>query len=155
MAVARGGLLNLGVYQAARSVLGLPLGLSHPALFFCAIMALMSAALAVTSSLVRKNEERNETEEQMGDKTQTGTNRVVGAAHGMLSIGYAGAILAAGIVPAGLFNRTVFGVGHVLLGVALILYMTGVTPSSKKSVKGFHNFIWKLFYAEHVLFPFL
>lgn len=147
VSVTRSILLNLGVYQAAKAVLGLPLLISPTALFFVAIMTVMSSVIAFTGRFSNNSPQKGVSED--------GTNRVVGTAHGMLSLSYAGAILAAGVAPTGLFNRTVFGVGHVLLGISLVLFMTGVQPSSKKSVNGFHNFIWKLFYAEYLLFPFL
>lgn len=156
VSVARGIVLNLGVYQAVKSVLGMPLSLSPTVLAFSAIMTVISTVIAITrdfsSSKFKRDSARGAPTDDM---SEAGTNRLVGTAHAMLSLSYAGAILAAGIAPAGLFNRTIFGVGHVLLGISLILYMTGVQPSSNKSVNGFHNFIWKLLYAEYILFPFL
>lgn len=149
----RGFLLNFGVYHATKSAMGVSFAWSPPITFLAAFMTVFATVIAISKDLP---DIKGDTKEGVPTfAARVGPHRLVGIVYALLALNYAGAVLTAGLAPAGAFNRTIFGVGHVVLAGWLISYMTGVRPSSQESIKKFYQFIWKLFYAEYILFPFI
>ena len=74
----------------------------------------------------------------------------------MLALNYVFAIGTAALAPAAAFNKPVMLAGHAaLLGHMAWYRNSRIDPSSQTSIKRFYAFIWRLFYAEYLLFPFI
>lgn len=149
----RGFLMNFGVYHATKSALKIPFAWSPPITFLAIFMSVFAAVIALAKDL--PDIEGDAAEGVPTFASTLGPGRMVSTVYLMLSLNYIGAILTAIFAPMGAFNRPVLGVGHFVLGAWLISYMPRVDPSSRQSVKDFYAFIWKLFYAEYLLFPFI
>lgn len=149
----RGFLLNFGVYHATKNALRVPFTWSPPITFLAIFMSIFATVIALAKDLPDIEGDR-----AGGIPTfasTVGPHKMVGVVYGMLILNYAGAVLTAGLAPVGVFNRTALGAGHLLLGMWLIKFMTTMEPSSRESINQFYAFIWKLFYAEYLLFPFI
>lgn len=149
----RGFLMNFGVYHATKNALKVPFAWSPPITFLAIFMTVFAAVIALSKDL--PDIEGDVAEGVPTFASTLGPGRMVSTVYVMLSLNYIGAILTAILAPAGAFNRPILGLGHFVLGAWLISYMSRVDPSSLQSVKKFYAFIWKLFYAEYLLFPFI
>lgn len=149
----RGFLLNFGVYHATKSALKVPFAWSPPIIFLAAFMTVFATVIALSKDLPDVKGDREEGVPTFA--SLVGPSRMVLIVYIMLSLSYIAAILTAVFAPPGAFNFPVLGVGHFILGFSLVCYIPRVDPSSLQSIKEFYAFIWKLFYAEYLLFPFI
>jgi homogentisate solanesyltransferase len=141
----RGFLMNFGVYHATGSALGLPFAWTPPIVFLAAFMSVFACVIALAKDLP----------DIRGDKldgiatfaTRRGPKAVLTVVVVMLAVNYAGAIGAALLSPAGLFNRPVMAIGHAVLAAALALRYRKVDPTDQKDIVSFYAFIWSLFYS--------
>ena len=149
----RGFLMNFGVYHATKSAIGAEFAWSPPIMFLAVFMSIFACVIALAKDLP----------DISGDKeggvstfaTRVGTQRVVHVVLVLLTMNYLGAILTAFLAPPSTFRRPVLGVGHIILASWLAGYSRTIRADSQDSIKAFYAFIWKLFYAEYMLFPFI
>ncbi len=149
----RGFLLNFGVYHATVDALGFPFVWSPPITFLAVFMSVFALVIAIAKDLP----------DIKGDKeagvptfaSTRGTKTVVKLVLFALSMNYVGAIMAAFLAPKGAFRVPVMVCGHAILGLWLWRYSRTIRPDEQGSIKRFYAFIWKLFYAEYALFPFI
>ncbi|KAL2343213.1 hypothetical protein Fmac_004498 [Flemingia macrophylla] len=72
----------------------------------------------------------------------------------LLEIAY-GVALLVGAASTCLWSKIVTGLGHAVLASLLWYHAKSVDLKSKASITSFYMFIWKLFYAEYLLIPFV
>lgn len=150
----RGFLLNFGVYHATKSALGVPFTWSPPIVFLAVFMTVFACIIALAKDLPDVKGDRVEGVETFASRI--GPERMVKFVVALLGINYIGAIAAALFTPSGMFHKGVLGMGHLVLGVWLAIYVRrGVETDRAESIRAFYSFIWKLFYAEYLLFPFI
>ena len=155
IAFVRGFSLNFGVYYAVRESLGIPFTLNPIVLFITRFMTVFATVIAITKDLP-------DTEGDIKHNVNTfaaklGIKKMAKLATTVLSINYLVAILE------GIFNRekafrqvTMIG-GHAILGFLLYRRSRTLDEDTKsiRGIKKYYSFIWKLFYAEYCLYPFL
>lgn len=150
----RGFLLNFGVYHATKNALGLSFAWSPPISFLAVFMSVFAIVIALAKDMP----------DIKGDvsagiptyASRIGTPRMIRLVVALLSSNYAFAIATAIVAPPNALNRAVMLVGHTGLAVYMAWYMRNrVQPTSQASVQRFYAFIWRLFYAEYLLFPFV
>ena len=149
----RGFLMNFGVYHATKSALRVPFAWSPPITFLAVFMTVFACVIALSKDLPDIKGDKLEGVPTFAAKV--GPRRMINVVIIMLALNYLGAILTAVFAPAGAFNKLPLGLGHLVLGAWLLSYRKKVDPSSQDSIKDFYRFIWKLFYAEYLLFPFI
>lgn len=149
----RGFLMNFGVYHATKSALGVPFAWSPPITFLAIFMSVFATVIALSKDLP---DIRGDIAEGVPTfASSIGPARMIHTVYIMLGLNYIAAILVAFFAPPTAFNRLPLGIGHAILGAWLMSYMPSVDPTSMQSIKKFYAFIWKLFYAEYLLFPFI
>lgn len=149
----RGFLMNFGVYHATKSALQVPFTWSPPITFLAVFMSVFATVIAISKDLP---DIRGDVSEGVRTFASTvGPARMIRIVYTMLGLNYVAAILVAFFAPSTAFNRLPLGIGHAILGTWLMSYMPSVDPTSLPSIKRFYAFIWKLFYAEYLLFPFI
>nr|AAX56086.1 homogentisate phytylprenyltransferase [Glycine max] len=72
----------------------------------------------------------------------------------LLEIAYGVALLVGAASPC-LWSKIFTGLGHAVLASILWFHAKSVDLKSKASITSFYMFIWKLFYAEYLLIPFV
>lgn len=150
----RGFLLNFGVYHATKSALGVPFTWSPPIVFLAIFMTVFACTIALAKDLPDVKGDRVEGVETFAGRI--GPERMVKVVVWLLGMNYAGAIAAAFLTPSWMFRKSVLGIGHLVLGGGLAMYVNrGVETDKPESIQAFYRFIWKLFYAEYLLFPFI
>lgn len=149
----RGFLMNFGVYHATKSALGVPFAWSPPITFLAVFMTIFACVIALSKDLPDIKGDRAEGVPTFA--TTVGPRKMVNVVVSLLGINYMGAIATAIFAPAGAFRRIVLGLGHLVLGGWLFSYRRKIKPDNQDSIKDFYRFIWQLFYAEYLLFPFI
>ncbi|PXF46739.1 Homogentisate solanesyltransferase, chloroplastic [Gracilariopsis chorda] len=149
----RGFLMNFGVYHATKSALGVPFAWSPPITFLAAFMTVFACVIAVSKDL--PDIKGDEIEGIPTFASKMGPERMVKFVVALLLMNYGGAIVTGLFAPPGAFRRYVLLFGHVALASWLLRYRRNIDPSNHTSIKAFYAFIWKLFYAEYLLFPFI
>lgn len=150
----RGFLLNFGVYHATKSALRVPFTWSPPIVFLAVFMTVFACVIALAKDLP---DIRGDRVEGVATFASTiGPDRMVKVVVGLLGLSYVGGVATAVLAPSWMFRRSVLGIGHLVLGLCLASYMRrGVDANRVESIQEFYRFIWKLFYAEYLLFPFI
>jgi homogentisate solanesyltransferase len=149
----RGFLLNFGVYHATGAALGRPFIWSPPITFLAVFMSIFACVIALAKDLP----------DIRGDvaggvptfASKAGAPAIIRVVLALLAINYAGAIATAFLAPATAFRTPVLVIGHAVLGSCLAMRARSIDPNNQQSVKSFYAFIWTLFYAEYILFPFI
>ncbi|XP_031376381.1 homogentisate phytyltransferase 1, chloroplastic-like isoform X2 [Punica granatum] len=83
-----------------------------------------------------------------------GQKRVFWICISLLEMAYVVAILVGSISPC-LWNKVITVLGHAVLATALWARAKSLDLKSKAAITSFYMFIWKLFYAEYLLIPFV
>lgn len=149
----RGFLMNFGVYHATTAALGVPFAWSPPITFLAVFMSVFACVIAIA-----KDMPDIKGDEAAGIQTfasRRGTSFVVRLVVRLLALNYAGAVATAAFAPEGAFRRPVLAGGHAVLAFCLWRHARRIRPGEQGSIKRFYAFIWKLFYAEYLLFPFI
>lgn len=149
----RGFLMNFGVYHATKSALGVPFAWSPPITFLAIFMSVFACIIALSKDL--PDIKGDSIEGVPTFAARLGPRKMIRVVVTLLGLNYTWAIATAFLAPAGAFNRIVVGLGHTALGAWLLSYQRKVDPDNQDSIKDFYRFIWKLFYAEYMLFPFI
>lgn len=155
----RGFLLNFGVYHATIDALGLPFTWSPPIVFLAAFMTMFACVIAIAKDMP---DIKGDTEGDVATfATRRGTTTVVRIVSAMLFFNYAMALVfpfVCALVPPTMaqpFNIPIMLTTHILLAGALYRKLRTAQPSQEAWIKRFYAFIWRLFYAEYIIFPFI
>uniref|UniRef100_A0A0A0LB67 Homogentisate phytyltransferase n=1 Tax=Cucumis sativus TaxID=3659 RepID=A0A0A0LB67_CUCSA len=152
--VVRGFLINFGVYYASRSVLGLPFEWSSPVAFITMFVTLFGLVIALTKDLSDIEGDRKYKITTFA--TKLGVRRLAFLGSGILLLNYVAAILAAIFMPQA-FRRSILISTHAIMATSLI-FQTRVLDQAKytkEAASNYYMFLWKLFYAEYLVFPFI
>lgn len=154
IASVRGFLVNFGVYYASRSVLGLPFQWSSPVAFITTFVTLFGLVIALTKDLSDIEGDRKFKITTFA--TKLGVRSLAFLGSGILLLNYVAAILAAIFMPQA-FRRSILIPTHAIMAMSLI-FQTRVLDEAKytkEAASNFYMFLWKLFYAEYLVFPFI
>ncbi|KAL4031619.1 hypothetical protein IC575_009904 [Cucumis melo] len=154
IASVRGFLINFGVYYASRSVLGLPFEWSSPVAFITTFVTLFGLVIALTKDLSDIEGDRKYKITTFA--TKLGVRRLAFLGSGILLLNYVAAILAAIFMPQA-FRRSILIPTHAIMAMSLILQTRELDQAkyTKEAASNYYMFLWKLFYAEYLVFPFI
>ncbi|GAA0151739.1 transferase [Lithospermum erythrorhizon] len=154
ISTVRGFLLNFGVYYATRSALGLQFEWSSPVAFITTFVTMFALVIAITKDLPDVEGDRKFQISTLA--TKLGVQNIALLGSGLLLINYIGAILAAVYMPQA-FNRNLMIPVHSILACSLIFqtWFLDKEKYTKDAISAFYQFIWNLFYAEYLIFPFI
>lgn len=149
----RAVMVQLGFFLHMQHALGLSgFVLSRPLAFTMAFMLLYSVVIALFKDLP---DIKGDT--QAGVRTfsvRHGAKAVYWTCIGLLLAAYAGGVLFAATSPVG-WTRLPVALGHMALAGLLWSKSVKVNPDRKQVLAEHYMFIWKLFYAEYLIIPFL
>ncbi|XWS66513.1 hypothetical protein CRYUN_Cryun05aG0206300 [Craigia yunnanensis] len=156
IATVWGFLLNfgVGVYYATRTALGLPFQWSAPVAFITTFVTLFALLIAITKDLP---DVEGDLKFQISTlATKLGVRNIAFLGSGLLLVNYVAAVLAAVYMPQA-FRRGLMIPVHIFLALCLIFqaWLLEQANYTKEAISGFYRFIWNLFYAEYVIFPFV
>ncbi|KAI4369149.1 hypothetical protein MLD38_017632 [Melastoma candidum] len=154
IATVRGFLLNFGVYYATRAALGLAFEWSLPVAFITTFVTLFALVIAITKDLPDVEGDRKFQISTFA--TKLGVRNIAFLGTGILLLNYIGSILAAIYMPQ-VFRRNLMIPAHTILALSLVFqaWVLEQANYTKEAIGGFYRWIWNLFYAEYMLFPFL
>ncbi|KAH7853808.1 hypothetical protein Vadar_006842 [Vaccinium darrowii] len=154
IATVRGFLLNFGVYYATRAALGLTFEWSFPVAFITSFVTLFALVIAITKDLPDVEGDRKFQISTLA--TKLGVRNISFLGSGLLLLNYVGALLAAIFMPQA-FRRNLMIPAHTVLALSLIFqaWLLEKSNYTQEAISGFYRFIWNLFYAEYIMFPFL
>ncbi|XP_039140874.1 probable homogentisate phytyltransferase 2, chloroplastic [Dioscorea cayenensis subsp. rotundata] len=154
IATVRGFLLNFGVYHATRSALGLSFKWSSPVAFITIFVTVFALVIAITKDLPDVEGDRKFQISTLA--TKLGVRNIALLGSGLLLANYLGAVLAAVYMPQG-FRRSLMIPAHAILALGLIFqaWILERANYTKEAISQFYRFIWNLFYAEYIIFPFI
>ncbi|XP_043692471.1 homogentisate solanesyltransferase, chloroplastic [Telopea speciosissima] len=154
IATVRGFLLNFGVYYATRAALGLTFEWSAAVAFITAFVTLFALVIAITKDLPDVEGDRKFQISTFA--TKLGVKNIAFLGSGLLLVNYLGAILAAVYMPQA-FKRNLMIPIHIILALGLLFqaWLLDQANYAKDAISGFYRFIWNLFYAEYIIFPFI
>uniref|UniRef100_A0A2P2KE19 Uncharacterized protein n=2 Tax=Rhizophora mucronata TaxID=61149 RepID=A0A2P2KE19_RHIMU len=154
IAMVRGFLLNFGVYHTTRVALGLSFEWSSPVAFITSFVTLFALVIAITKDLPDVEGDRKFNISTLA--TNLGVRNIALLGSGLLLVNYIGAILAAIYMPQA-FRRNLMIPAHIILAASLIFQAWVVERANytKEAISAFYRFVWNLFYAEYIIFPFI
>ncbi|PSS13768.1 Homogentisate solanesyltransferase [Actinidia chinensis var. chinensis] len=154
IATVRGFLLNFGVYYATRAALGLTFEWSLPVAFITTFVTMFALVIAITKDLPDVEGDRKFQISTFA--TKLGVRNIASIGSGLLLLNYVGAILAAIFMPQA-FRRSLMIPAHTILAFSLIFQAWWLEKANytQEAISGFYRFIWNLFYAEYIMFPFM
>lgn len=154
IATVRGFLLNFGVYYATRAALGLPFEWSYPVAFITTFVTIFALVIAITKDLPDVEGDRKFQISTLA--TKLGVRNIALLGSGLLLVNYIGAIVAAIYLPEA-FRRSLMIPTHTVLAMCLVYqaWLLEKANYGKDAITSFYRFIWNLFYAEYIMFPFL
>ncbi|XP_076898245.1 homogentisate solanesyltransferase, chloroplastic-like [Bidens hawaiensis] len=154
IATVRGFLLNFGVYYAVRAALGLTFQWSSPVAFITTFVTMFALVIAITKDLPDVEGDRKFQISTFA--TKLGVRNIALLGSGLLLINYIGSIVAALYIPQA-FRSSLMIPFHAILASCLI-YQAWVLERAnytQEAIAGYYRFIWNLFYAEYIIFPFI
>ncbi|CAI9098460.1 OLC1v1035111C3 [Oldenlandia corymbosa var. corymbosa] len=149
----RAVIVQLAFYLHIQSfVFGRPALFSKPVIFATAFMSFFSVVIALFKDIP----------DIVGDKiygirsftVRLGQEKVFWICIALLQIAYLVAILV-GMTASQNWSKVITIAGHILLASMLWSQAKSVDLGSKAAITSFYMFIWKLFYAEYFLIPFV
>ncbi|PRQ44317.1 putative homogentisate solanesyltransferase [Rosa chinensis] len=154
IATVRGFLLNFGVYYSTRAALGLQFEWSAPVAFITTFVTLFALVIAITKDLPDVEGDRKFQISTFA--TKLGVRKIAFLGSGLLLVNYVGSILAASFMPEA-FRRSLMIPTHTILALGLIFQTWVLEQASytKEAIANYYRFIWNLFYAEYIIFPFI
>ncbi|KAH7841291.1 hypothetical protein Vadar_027991 [Vaccinium darrowii] len=133
-------------------VLDRPIVLSRSLAFAVAFMCLFSTIIALFKDIPDVDGDRDYGIQSFS--VSLGQKNVFWLCISMLLIGY-GSAMVIGASSSYLSSKLVTVLGHCALASSLWLRARSVDLDSKASITSLYMFIWKLFYAEYLLIPFV
>lgn len=152
ISTVRGFLLNFGVYHATCAALKVPFQWNAPITFLASFMTVFAIVIALSKDIPDIKGDQAYKVETFA--TRAGPAKMVKIVSTILSANYLVAIYIAFRFTSQL-RTTVMAPAHLALLVALQVRQRSVDPTSNDSIKRFYAFIWLLFYAEYLIFPFI
>nr|AKM76576.1 AT3G11945-like protein [Pelargonium echinatum] len=154
IATVRGFLLNFGVYYATRAALGLAFQWSSPVVFITTFVTVFALVIAITKDLPDVEGDRKFQISTLA--TKLGVRNIAYLGSGLLLLNYVASILAAIYMPQ-VFRRNLMIPVHTVMALSLIYQTRALEQANytKDAISGFYRFIWNLFYAEYIIFPFI
>ncbi len=144
--------VHVGFFAHVRLAQGLDFAWTPALGFAVAFMLLFSIVIAFSKDIPDVEGDRI-----IGIRTlsvRVGTRVVFRTCIAILLTAYAGAV-AFGAASSTLLSRFVGVLAHAIMGALLVRRAREVDTSSKDSLYSFYMFLWKLFYAEYAVLPFL
>ncbi|XP_015084643.1 homogentisate geranylgeranyltransferase-like isoform X2 [Solanum pennellii] len=133
-------------------VLVRPILYTRSLFFAVTFMCIFTAVIALFKDIPDVNGDRNFGIQSLS--VSLGQEQVFWLCISMLVAAYAAAMVI-GATATTLSNKLVTVLGHFLLACFLLFKAQSVDISSQVSITSFYMFIWKLFYAEYLLIPFV
>ncbi|XP_073053879.1 probable homogentisate phytyltransferase 1, chloroplastic isoform X2 [Primulina eburnea] len=133
-------------------VLGEPLVFSRGVIFAACFMFLFASVISLFKDI--PDVEGDEMHGCKSFSVMLGQERVFWMCINILMAAYGGA-MATGVSSSYLSNIIVTVLGHFSLASLLLYRALQINISTAGSLHGFYMFIWKLFYAEYFLIPFM
>ncbi|PSS11195.1 Homogentisate phytyltransferase [Actinidia chinensis var. chinensis] len=133
-------------------VLGRPVMFTRSMVFAIAFMCFFSTIIALFKDIPDVDGDRDYGIQSFS--VSLGQGKVFWLCISMLLIAYGGAMVI-GASSAFLTSKLVTVLGHCALASFLCFRARSVNLTNKASVTSFYMFIWKLFYAEYLLIPFV
>ncbi|KAM7524632.1 hypothetical protein LguiA_014534 [Lonicera macranthoides] len=154
IATVRGFLLNFGVYYATRAALGLTFEWSSPVAFITTFVTLFALVIAITKDLPDVEGDRKFQISTLA--TTLGVRNIAFLGSGLLLINYVGSVVAALCMPQAFRSSLMIPV-HTVLALSVIFqaWLLERANYTKEAISGYYRFIWNLFYAEYIIFPFI
>ncbi|KAI3706512.1 hypothetical protein L6452_24308 [Arctium lappa] len=154
IATVRGFLLNFGVYYAVRAALGLTFQWSSPVAFITTFVTLFALVIAITKDLPDVEGDRKFQISTFA--TKLGVRNIALLGSGLLLINYIGSVAAAFYMPQA-FRSSLMIPFHAILASCLIFqaWVLERANYTQEAIAGFYRFVWNLFYAEYIIFPFI
>nr|AKM76558.1 AT3G11945-like protein [California macrophylla] len=154
IATVRGFLLNFGVYYATRAALGLAFQWSSPVVFITSFVTVFALVIAITKDLPDVEGDRKFQISTLA--TKLGVRNIAYLGSGLLLLNYIASVLAAIYMPQA-FRRSIMIPVHSVMALSLIYQTRALEQANytKEAISGFYRFIWNLFYAEYIIFPFI
>ncbi|KAH9534078.1 hypothetical protein CY35_18G087600 [Sphagnum magellanicum] len=145
--------VQLGFYlHMQASVFGRAAVMTRPLWFITGFMCFFSIVIALAKDIP----------DVEGDKVfgihsfsvRLGQKRVFWLCVWLLQAAYTTAVVV-GLTSSTLWTKVVMGVGHIALAGILWMRSQNVDLKSRAAIAAWYMFIWKLFYAEYILIPFI
>ncbi|XP_062113904.1 homogentisate solanesyltransferase, chloroplastic-like [Humulus lupulus] len=151
----RGVLINIGVYYATRkTTLGLTFMWSPALVFITTFITLLFMVVAITKDIT---DIEGDTKFQIVTfAAKFGVRNIALFGTGILLLNYIGAILVPICMPQA-FNRNFMVSTHAILALWLLLqaWILEQGKYTKEACANFYQVIWKLLYAEYIIYPFI
>ncbi|EKX48805.1 hypothetical protein GUITHDRAFT_157479 [Guillardia theta CCMP2712] len=153
IAMVRGLLLNVGLHHAASDVLGLALSWPPQVLFIASFMTVFALVIAVAKDLPDVEGDRKYQVREISSVLLSpfGTS----GADVLLSNYAMGVAVGFWAHNADLWSAFYQILSHCGLATWLLWFSSKLQAESISSIKLFYRNIWKLFYVEYLLFPFM
>lgn len=153
IACVRGFLLNFGVYYAVREALGVPFKWNPVVAFISSFMTVFATVIAVTKDLpdVEGDIKYNITT----FASKYGAKAVSQFATVLLSSTYSLAMALPFIAPAAGFKKLPMFIGHGSFLIFFLYSFSKLDHTKMDSINDFYKAIWKLFYLEYCIYPFI
>ncbi|KAG0565173.1 hypothetical protein KC19_8G170200 [Ceratodon purpureus] len=149
----RAVVVQLGFYLHMQvSVLGRPAVLSKPLLFATGFMCFFSIVIALAKDI--PDVEGDKVYGIRSFSVRLGQKRVFWMCVALLETAYIAAIVT-GLTAPTLASKVITCLGHAMLGGVLWERSQSVDLKSRPAITSWYMFIWKLFYAEYFLIPFM
>ncbi|WCJ30363.1 Homogentisate geranylgeranyltransferase chloroplastic [Euphorbia peplus] len=134
-------------------VLGKPIVITGSVIFATAFMCFFATVIALFKDIPDVDGDRDFGIESFS--VSLGQERVFWLCVNMLFLAYGAAVVIGASSLTFLPNKLITVLGHSTLALILWVQAQSVDVTSKSSITSFYMFIWKLFYAEYFLIPFV
>ncbi|KAM7277469.1 hypothetical protein ACFE04_019335 [Oxalis oulophora] len=151
--IVRSFVIQLAYFEhMQRYVLGMPFVITKPVIFAVAFMFFFSSVIALFKDIPDVDGDKDFGIQSFSVKL--GQERVFWLCVVMLLMAY-GASAIVGAFSSSLPCKLITILGHCTLASILWLRAQSIDLKSNASITSFYMFIWKLFYAEYLLIPFV
>lgn len=151
--IVRAIVVQLAFYvHIQKYVLGREISITRPLVFAVVFMCIFSAAIALLKDIPDVDGDRDFGIQSFS--VNLGQEKVYWVCVNMLLMAYGGAVVigaSSSFLPSKLFTI----IGHTALASLLWLRARSTDIANKASLTSFYMFIWKMFYAEYFLIPFV
>ncbi|KAF3329590.1 homogentisate geranylgeranyltransferase [Carex littledalei] len=147
-------LVQLAFYAHMQQVYVLqrPLSFTKSVIFATAFMCFFAVVIALFKDIPDVNGDKHFGIQSFS--VRLGKKRVFWLCIELLLTAYSIAILV-GVASSDIYRRIVTVIGHGILASVLLIRARCLDIENKSSITSFYMFIWKLFYAEYLLIPFV
>lgn len=142
------------MYYATTAALGLSFQWSSPVAFITTFVTLFALVIAITKDLPDVEGDRKFQISTLA--TKLGVRNIAFLGSGLLLANYIGAVVAAIYMPQAFRSSLMIPV-HTILALCLVFqaWLLEKANYTKEAISAYYQFIWNLFYAEYLIFPFI